>query len=98
VILDTPRAVARNLLLAALLAAGCKGGPPPARTRPAPSVTVAPVEIRDVPVEITAPVDLRPLAQAGVSAMTIGDLDAVLVDRGVRLARLDLLAALGQLQ
>ena len=35
-----------------------------------------------MPVEVRAPVDLRPLAQADVSAKTLGYLDAVLVDRG----------------
>jgi RND family efflux transporter MFP subunit len=45
-------------------------------------VTVAPVQVRDVPVEIRAPVELRPIEQAEVGAKTIGYLDAVLVDRG----------------
>jgi RND family efflux transporter MFP subunit len=40
-----------------------------------------------VPVEIRAPVDLRPLAQADVGAKTLGYLDAVLVDRGDKVKR-----------
>jgi membrane fusion protein, multidrug efflux system len=55
-------------------------------------VTAAPVEVRDVPVEVHAPVDLRPLAQADVGAKTIGYLDAVLVDRGDRVKRGQLVA------
>jgi RND family efflux transporter MFP subunit len=53
---------------------------------------VAKVEVRDVPVEIRAPVDLRPLAQADVGAKAIGYLDAVLVDRGDRVKKGQLLA------
>jgi len=40
------------------------------------------VEVRDVPVELRAPIDLRPLTQADVGSKTLGYLDAVLVDRG----------------
>jgi RND family efflux transporter MFP subunit len=43
---------------------------------------VAKVEVRDVPVEVRAPVDLRPLTQADVGSKTLGYLDAVFVDRG----------------
>jgi RND family efflux transporter MFP subunit len=75
--------VGRALAAALLLAVGaCKGGAPAARQRPPPAVTVAPVEVRDVAVEIRTPVDLRPLFQADVGAKTLGYLDAVLVDRG----------------
>ncbi len=55
-------------------------------------MTTAPVAVRDVPVEIRAPVDLRPLEQADVGAKTLGYLDAVLVDRGDRVRRGQLLA------
>jgi len=85
-----PKAVLVASLLAA--AAGCKGGAPSARQRPPPAVTVAPVEARDVAVEIRAPVDLRALVQADVGAKTLGYLDAVLVDRGDRVRRGQLLA------
>ena len=50
------------------------------------------VEARDVPVEVRAPVDLRPLVQADVGSKTLGYLDAVLVDRGDRVTRGQLLA------
>jgi len=63
-----------------------------ARPRPPPSVTTAQVATRDVNVEIKAPVDLRPIAQADVGAKTLGYLDAVLVDRGDRVHRGQLLA------
>ena len=45
-------------------------------------MTASPVAVRDVAVEVRAPVDLRPIAQADVAAKTVGYLDAVLVDRG----------------
>jgi RND family efflux transporter MFP subunit len=50
-------------------------------------VVVAKVASRDVPVEIRAPIDLRPLAQAEVGSKTLGYLDAVLVDRGDKVKR-----------
>jgi RND family efflux transporter MFP subunit len=85
--------VARSLATALVLTvAACTGGPPAARQRPPPAVTVAPVEVRDVPVEIRAPVDLRPLFQADVGAKSIGYLDAVLVDRGDLVRKGQLLA------
>jgi RND family efflux transporter MFP subunit len=61
-------------------------------TRPPPQVIVAPVIVRDVPVEVRAPVDLRPLEQADVGAKTLGYLDAVLVDRGDKIKRGQILA------
>jgi membrane fusion protein, multidrug efflux system len=77
---------------AVLLVAGCRSGGPAARERPPPAVTVAPVTVRDVPVQIRATVDLRPLYQADVGAKTLGYLDAVLVDRGDRVKKGQLLA------
>jgi membrane fusion protein, multidrug efflux system len=73
------RIVAAVLLLSV---SACKGSGSAPRQRPPPAVTVAPVEVRDVAVELRAPVDLRPLFQADVSSKTVGYLDAVLVDRG----------------
>jgi RND family efflux transporter MFP subunit len=85
--------VARSLAIALVFTvSACKGGDPAARQRPPPAVTVAPVEVRDVPVEIRAPVDLRPLFQADVGAKSIGYLDAVLVDRGDLVRKGQLLA------
>ncbi len=63
-----------------------------AKTRPAPLVVVAKVTSRDVPVEVRAPVELRPLAQADVGSKTLGYLDAVLVERGDTVKRGQLLA------
>jgi RND family efflux transporter MFP subunit len=74
--------LARALLACALVACGGKGGAPAAKGRPPPQVTVERAATRDVPVEVRAPVDLRPIAQADVGAKTLGYLDAVLVDRG----------------
>jgi RND family efflux transporter MFP subunit len=62
------------------------------KTRPAPLVVVAKVTTRDVPVEVRAPVELRPLAQADVGSKTLGYLDAVLVERGDPVKRGQLLA------
>jgi len=76
----------------ALAAACSRGGDKGPRTRPPPAVTVAAVQVRDVPVEIRSPVDLRPILQAEVGAKTLGYLDAVLVDRGDRVRRGQLLA------
>jgi membrane fusion protein (multidrug efflux system) len=78
---------ALGVALAAALPACKRDDPSAARTRPAPSVTVAAVGVRDVPVEIRAPIDLKPLAQADAGAKTIGYLDAVLVERGDRVKR-----------
>src|SRR3954467_5352288 len=63
-----------------------------ARTRPAPLVVVQKVEARDVPVEVRAPVDLRPLEQADVGSKVLGYIDAVLVDRGDEVKRGQLVA------
>lgn len=73
--------------------AGCgRGSETGTRVRPPPLVIVAPVERRDVPVEVRAPVDLRPLVQADVGSKTLGYLDAVLVDRGDRVKKGQLVA------
>jgi RND family efflux transporter MFP subunit len=69
---------------------GGSGGAP--RTRPPPLVAVAKVELRDVPVEVRAPVDLRPIEQADVGSKVLGYLDAVLVDRGDKVKKGQLLA------
>jgi RND family efflux transporter MFP subunit len=77
------RAPAVAAALACGLVAGACGKHDPAHTkRPPPLVVVQKVRTRDVPVEVRAPVDLRPLAQADVASKTLGYLDAVLVDRG----------------
>jgi RND family efflux transporter MFP subunit len=82
------------LLLGAALTAACSsggaGGPP--KARPAPLVAAAKVEVRDVPVEVRAPVDLRPIEQADVGSKVLGYLDAVLVDRGDKVKKGQLLA------
>jgi membrane fusion protein (multidrug efflux system) len=91
--MPVPHRVARSAAAALLVSiAACKGGSSAPRQRPPPAVTVAPVEVRDVQVEIRAPVDLRPLFQADVGSKTLGYLDAVLVDRGDVVKRGQLLA------
>lgn len=73
--------------LCCLSMACSKSGDKGARTRPPPLVSVSKVQSRDVAVEVHAPVDLRPLAQADVGSKTLGYLDAVLVDRGDKVKR-----------
>src|SRR5262245_12458232 len=76
-----------------LVAIGCRAKEPAgAAVRPPPLVSVAKIEARDVPLEVRAPVDLRPLAQAEVGSKTLGYLDAVLVDRGDRVKKGQVLA------
>lgn len=79
----------------ASLVAGCSGGnaaQSAPKTRPLPMVVVSKVAARDVPVEVRAPVDLRPLEQADVGSKTLGYVGAVLVDRGDRVKKGQLLA------
>jgi len=80
------------LVLSLAAALSCSKGDSAPRQRPPPTVTTGPVAIRDVPVEIRSPVDLRPIEQAEVGAKALGYLDAVLVDRGDRVRRGQLLA------
>jgi len=75
-----------------LLAASCNGKARSAPPRPPPQVVVGAVQLRDVPVEVRAPVDLRPLFQVDVGSKTLGYLDVVLVDRGDLVKRRQLLA------
>jgi RND family efflux transporter MFP subunit len=70
-------------LLASGSLVGCsKGGAAPGKGRPPPLVRAIELEARDVPVEVRAPVDLRPLEQADCGSKLLGYVDAVLVDRG----------------
>lgn len=62
------------------------------KQRPPPLVVVAKVASKDVAVEVRAPVELRPLAQAEVGSKTLGYLDAVLVERGDKVKRGQLVA------
>ncbi len=80
------------LLLGCSLLLACKAAKSADRTRPPPSVTVAKIQVRDVSVEIRAPVELRAAEQADVGAKTVGWLDAVLVDRGDRVKKGQLVA------
>jgi membrane fusion protein, multidrug efflux system len=81
------------LALVSLLGACGKGAQTQAsRARLPPQVTAAQVSRRDVPVEVEAPVDLRPILQAEVGSKTLGYLDTVLVERGDRVRRGQLLA------
>ena len=80
-------------LVLALAAAACGSKQDPAaRQRPPPLVAVARPQVRDVPVAVRAPVDLRPLLTADIGSRTLGYLDAVLVDRGDRVRRGQVLA------
>lgn len=94
--MSTPSANIVVAALGAVLAAGvgaCSTKSEAAsKARPPPLVVVAKVTARDVDVEVRAPIDLRPLAQADVGSKTVGVLDAVLVDRGDKVKRGQLLA------
>ncbi len=70
-------------------ASGAQKGKPP---KLPPLVAVGVVDVRDIPVEVRAPVDLRPLLTADVTSKVMGYLDAVLVDRGDRVKKGQLLA------
>lgn len=85
-------AVASLLAAPTLVAACSSGGSAAPRTRPPPLVAAAKVELRDVAVEVKAPVDLRPIEQADVGSKILGYLDAVLVDRGDRVKKGQLVA------
>ncbi len=80
------------LALALLSACGKGDAGAAARSRPAPLVIVQKVELRDVPVEVHAPVDLKPLEQADVGSKVLGYIDAVFVDRGDRVKKGQLVA------
>lgn len=81
----------RTLPIAALLSLLAQGCQRPSSVgpagRPAPSVVVAKVVARDVPIEVEAPVDLRPLEQADVGSKVLGYVDAIFVDRGDRVKK-----------
>ena len=89
---DTLAAALGGIL--AVVAAACSKGDAAvsSRVRPPPLVIVGKIVTRDVPVEVHAPVDLRPLEEADVGSKTLGVLDAVLVDRGDHVKRGQLLA------
>ncbi len=80
--------------LASLLGAACSptGQDSPLPKRPPPLVTVAPIEIRDVPVEISAPIDLKPLHQIDVGSKIVGYVEEIAVDVGDRVKKGQLLA------
>lgn len=85
---------AASLMVLMSLSAGCSSKSAQGKTtdRPSPLVSVAALEKRDVDIEVHAPVDLRPLFQADVGSKTLGYLDAVLVDRGDKVKRGQLVA------
>src|SRR3954451_8218418 len=90
---STLRALAAAAVVVALLpACGKSDTGTAAKARPAPMVVVQKVELQDVPVEVHAPVDLRPLEQADVGSKVLGYIDAVLVDRGDRVKKGQLVA------
>jgi RND family efflux transporter MFP subunit len=77
-----------------LAASGCSKNQTNAapKGRPAPSVVVSKVVARDVPVEVQAPVDLRPLEQADVGSKVLGYVDAIFVERGDRVKKGQIIA------
>jgi len=81
-------------LLLAVLFVGCSKGPSGGapKGRPAPQVIVSKIVARDVPVEVQAPVDLRPLEQADVGSKVLGYVDAIFVERGDRVKKGQIIA------
>ena len=79
----------RLSVLVALAAVGCAKAQSSSapKGRPAPSVVVRKVVARDVPIEVVAPVDLRPLEQADVGSKVLGYIDAIFVERGDRVKK-----------
>lgn len=77
--------------LVALAAVGCGKGKGLSSSAPksrlAPAVVVAKVVAREVPVEVQAPVDLRPLEQVDIGSKVLGYVDAVFVERGDRVKK-----------
>ncbi|HEX7499358.1 MAG TPA: hypothetical protein VF524_03545, partial [Polyangia bacterium] len=75
--------VCRHLAFVTLAALGCAKAESSSapKGRLAPSVVVTKVVPRDVPVEVQAPVDLRPLEQADVGSKVLGYVDAIFVER-----------------
>jgi len=71
------------------LSLGCAKGPAGSapKTRLAPQVVVAKIVTREVPVEVQAPIDLRPLEQADVGSKILGYVDAIFVERGDRVKK-----------
>ncbi len=83
------------VLLLGLVACGPAGNEAGARRpRPAPHVTTQRLVPRAVQVEVGGPIDLRPSAAVEVGARVLGYLDQLLVDRGDRVRRGQLVATL----
>ena len=82
------------LFIGVSISAGCSSKAALGKTseRPPPLVSVVALQKRDIDIDVHAPVDLRPLFQADVGSKTLGYLDAVLVDRGDKVKRGQLVA------
>ncbi len=87
--IPTARGAGWMSVLLAFAAVGCARSQPSGahKARLAPSVVVAKVTARDVPIEVQSPVDLRPLEQVDVGSKVLGYVDAVFVDRGDRVKK-----------
>lgn len=72
---------------------GCSQGASP-EAAAAPSVVVREIEVRDVDVEVNSPIELRAIAEVEVGSKLGGYLESVLVDRGDRVTRGQVLAML----
>lgn len=96
-----PRRIAvagRSFFFAALVFVGslqgCDGGAGTQgpKTRPPPQVIVQAPTVRDVAIEAKAPIDLRPLQVVDIGSKQLGYLSSVLVERGDRVRRGQLVA------
>lgn len=81
----------RALALLALVA-GCGPAAPPPRKRPPPLVRAERPQIRDVEVTLNYSVDVKPIEQAELQSKVAGYVQRVLVDRGDKVTKGQLLA------
>ena len=76
----------------ALALFACSAPPPPARKRPPPLVKVAKPEVRDVDVTLDYTAEVKPIDQIELQSKVTGYVQRVLVDKGDRVRKGQLLA------
>ncbi len=89
VLTSAAAALGLSFTLAACDGGAGTGGP---KSRPPPQVIVQQPAVRDVAIEAKAPIDLRPLQVVEIGSKQLGYLSSVLVERGDRVRRGQLVA------